>query len=56
VAARREAEEETLQVELIEQFQVYSDPARSTPAHNQCCVFSNGDGRTCWDDAKGLEF
>jgi len=28
LAARREAEEETgLQVELIEQFQVYSDPA-----------------------------
>jgi len=42
-AARREAEEETgLHVELVEQFQVYSDPSRDPSAHNECCFFGNG--------------
>lgn len=40
VAARREAEEETgLQVELIEQFQVYSDPNRDPRQHTMSVVF-----------------
>jgi len=40
VAARREAEEETgLQVELIEQFQVYSDPSRDPRQHTISVVF-----------------
>jgi len=40
LAARREAEEETgLQVELIEQFQVYSDPSRDPRQHTISVVF-----------------
>ena len=39
-AARREALEETsLQVDLIEQFQVYSDPARDPRQHTLSVVF-----------------
>lgn len=39
-AARREAEEEIgLQVELVEQFQVYSDPNRDPRQHTMSVVF-----------------
>ena len=57
VAARREAEEETgLQVELIEQFQVYSDPSRDPRQHTMSVVFlatANGEPKA-GDDAKGV--
>jgi len=47
VAARREAEEETgLQVELIEQFQVYSDPAAIHAAH--VLFLATATGRQTW--------
>lgn len=56
-AARREAEEETgLQVKLIEQFQVYSDPSRDPRQHTMSVVFlamATGDP-IAGDDAKGL--
>ena len=56
-AAQREAEEETgLQVELIEQFQVYSDPSRDPRQHTISIVFlatARGDPKA-GDDAKDL--
>ena len=56
-AARREAEEETgLQVELISQFQVYSDPERDPRQHTLSIVFlamAMGTPKA-GDDAKGL--
>lgn len=56
-AARREAEEETsLQVELIEQFQVYSDPNRDPRQHTLSVVFlatAKGEPQA-QDDAKAL--
>jgi len=53
---RREAEEETgLQVELIEQFQVYSDPSRDPRQHTISVVFlATATGDKAGDDAKGL--
>ncbi|MBD2434154.1 MULTISPECIES: NUDIX domain-containing protein [Fischerella] len=57
-AARREALEETgLQVELIEQFHVYSDPARDRRKHTISIVFltmAKGEPKA-GDDAKGIE-
>ena len=57
VAARREAEEETgLAVELIEQFQVYSDPSRDPRKHTLSVVFiaeAKGEPQA-GDDAKGI--
>ncbi len=56
-AARREAQEEvSLQVELIEQFQVYSDPNRDPRQHTLSIVFiaiAKGKPRP-EDDAKNL--
>jgi 8-oxo-dGTP diphosphatase len=56
-AAQREAAEETgLQVELIEQFQVYSDPNRDPRQHTLSVVFlatAKGDPQA-GDDAKAL--
>ncbi|QYO63183.1 NUDIX domain-containing protein [Leptolyngbya sp. 7M] len=56
-AACREAEEETnLQVELIEQFQVYSDPNRDPRQHTLSVVFlaiAKGEPQA-QDDAKAL--
>ncbi len=56
-AARREAEEETsLKVELIEQFQVYSDPTRDPRQHTISIVFlarATGEPIAA-DDAKTL--
>ncbi|MBW4660922.1 MAG: NUDIX hydrolase [Drouetiella hepatica Uher 2000/2452] len=56
-AARREAAEETgLQVELIEQFQVYSDPDRDSRQHTISIVFlatAKGEPQA-GDDAKNL--
>lgn len=56
-AARREAEEETcLQVELIEQFQVYSAPDRDPRQHTLSVVFlatATGEPRA-QDDAKAI--
>ena len=56
-AARREAEEETtLKVELIEQFQVYSDPARDERKHTLSIVFlatATGEPQA-QDDAKSI--
>ena len=56
-AARREAEEETtLNVELIEQFQVYSDPARDARKHTISIVFlatATGEPQA-QDDAKAI--
>ena len=56
-AAQREAEEETgLKVELIEQFQVYSDPSRDPRQHTMSVVFlatATGEPQA-GDDAKGL--
>ena len=56
-AARREAEEETgLQVELIEQFHVYSDPNRDPRQHTLSVVFiatAKGEPQA-GDDAKGM--
>ncbi len=57
-AARREAQEETgLQVELIEQFQVYSDPARDPRKHTLSVVFvAVGNGMPhAGDDAKAVQ-
>lgn len=57
-AARREALEETgLEVELIEQFHVYSDPARDRRKHTISIVFlatAKGEPHA-GDDAKGIE-
>lgn len=57
-AARREALEETsLKVDLIEQFQVYSDPARDPRQHTLSIVFlavARGEPRAA-DDAKHLQ-
>ncbi len=56
-AARREAQEETgLLVTLIEQFQVYSDPARDERKHTISIVFiahATGEPRAN-DDAKNV--
>lgn len=56
-AAQREAEEETgLQVQLIEQFQVYSDPQRDPRKHTLSVVFlatATGEPKA-GDDAKNL--
>lgn len=56
-AARREAKEETnLDITLIEQFQVYSDPARDPRKHTLSIVFiATATGTpTAQDDAKNL--
>ncbi len=57
-AARREATEETsLQVELIEQFQVYSAPNRDPRQHTLSVVFlatATGEPRA-QDDAKAIQ-
>lgn len=57
VAAQREAQEEVgLQVELIEQFQVYSDPSRDPRQHTLSVVFlaeAAGEPQAA-DDAKNL--
>ena len=58
VAAQREAEEETgLRVKLVEQFQVYSDPARDPRTHTLSVVFlATAKGEpTAGDDAKSLK-
>lgn len=56
-AAQREAQEETgLEVELIEQFQVYSDPKRDPRKHTMSVVFlarATGEPQAA-DDAKNL--
>ncbi|NEP52395.1 MAG: NUDIX hydrolase, partial [Moorea sp. SIO3C2] len=56
-AAVREAKEEiSLQVELIEQFQVYSDPDRDARKHTISIVFlatATGEPKAA-DDAKNL--
>ncbi len=56
-AARREAQEEiSLQVELIEQFQVYSDPNRDPRSHTMSVVFiatATGEPQAA-DDAKAV--
>ena len=56
-AAQREASEEVgLKVELIEQFQVYSDPKRDPRKHTLSVVFlatATGDPQAA-DDAKNL--
>lgn len=56
-AARREAQEEVgLQVKLIEQFQVYSDPSRDPRKHTLSVVFlaeAAGEPQAA-DDAKNL--
>lgn len=56
-AAQREAEEEIgLQVQLIEQFQVYSDPSRDPRQHTMSVVFlatATGEPKA-GDDAKSL--
>ncbi|MBW4647949.1 MAG: NUDIX hydrolase [Kastovskya adunca ATA6-11-RM4] len=56
-AAQREAKEEIgLQVELLEQFQVYSDPKRDPRKHTLSVVFiATGKGEPkAADDAKSL--
>lgn len=57
-AARREAAEETgLQVELVEQFYVYSDPSRDPRQHTLSVVFlatAIGEAKA-GDDAKQLK-
>lgn len=56
-AARREAREETgLAVELIEQFQVYSDPSRDSRQHTLSLVFiATGTGKPqAADDAAAV--
>ncbi|MBD2121190.1 NUDIX hydrolase [Trichocoleus sp. FACHB-262] len=57
VTARREAQEETgLAIELIEQFQVYSDPSRDPRKHTLSVVFiavAKGEPQA-GDDAKGI--
>lgn len=56
-AARREAKEETtLEIELIEQFQVYSDPSRDLRQHTLSVVFlatATGQPQAA-DDAKNI--
>ncbi|AFY76050.1 MAG: NUDIX hydrolase [Hydrococcus sp. C42_A2020_068] len=56
-AARREAKEEvSLEVELIEQFQVYSDPNRDPRQHTLSVVFiatAKGNPKAA-DDAKNI--
>ena len=56
-AARREAKEETtLEVDLIEQFQVYSDPSRDPRQHTLSIVFlatATGQPQAA-DDAKNI--
>ncbi len=56
-AARREAQEEVgLEVDLIEQFQVYSDPGRDPRKHTLSVVFlaeAKGEPQAA-DDAKNL--
>lgn len=57
IAAQREAQEETgLQVTLIEQFQVYSDPDRDPRQHTISIVFlATAEGEPqAGDDAKHL--
>ena len=58
VAAQREAEEETgLQVELISQFHVYSDPQRDPRQHTLSVVFlatATGEPKA-GDDAKTIK-
>jgi len=57
-AARREAAEETgLQVHLLEQFQVYSDPQRDPRQHTLSVVFlATATGSpVAGDDAKALQ-
>lgn len=57
-AAKREAQEETrLEIELIEQFQVYSDPKRDERKHTISIVFlaSAIGSPQAADDAKNLE-
>ena len=57
-AARREAEEETsLQVTLIEQFQVYSDPTRDPRQHTLSVVLlASATGEPhAQDDAKAIQ-
>ena len=57
IAARREAKEETsVEVELVEQFYVYSDPKRDPRQHTISVVFiatANGEPKAA-DDAKNL--
>lgn len=57
-AAQREAEEEIgLQVELVEQFHVYSDPDRDPRQHTMSVVFiatAKGEPKA-GDDAKGVQ-
>lgn len=56
-AARREAQEEiSLEVELIEQFHVYSDPNRDPRQHTMSVVFiATAIGEpNAGDDAKGI--
>lgn len=57
-AAQREAEEETgLQVELVEQFHVYSDPSRDPRQHTMSVVFlatATGEPQA-GDDAKSID-
>lgn len=58
-AAKREASEETgLQVELVEQFHVYSDPDRDPRQHTLSVVFlATAQGEpNAGDDAKNLGF
>ena len=56
-AAKREAQEEvSLQINLIEQFQVYSDPQRDSRQHTISIVFlanAKGEAKAA-DDAKNL--
>jgi 8-oxo-dGTP diphosphatase len=56
-AARREAQEEvSLEIELIEQFQVYSDPTRDDRQHTLSIVFiatAKGQPKAA-DDAKNV--
>lgn len=58
IAARREAQEETgLEVELIEQFHVYSDPKRDHRKHTISTVFlatATGEVKA-GDDAKNFD-
>lgn len=58
LAARREAKEEvSLEVELIEQFYVYSDPNRDPRQHTLSIVFiatAKGEPKAA-DDAKNIE-
>ncbi len=57
IAAQREAQEETLlEVELIEQFHVYSDPDRDPRQHTLSVVFlatASGEPQAA-DDAKNI--